>query len=219
MQDQIVKSKQEAAAKAAAAKQWVSGARDAISMEKQQRAALDTLIARLEVLRKNSTLWNSNQFSGFRALYSELKSLQGGLSKTAAEAVRTGKALDAGKIKSYASAVDRADSSQKRWGEDMQRVSGRLTFFEQQMDAVLRASYRFKAAGADLERFARGIFNGFKSVMQTFGDFDFAIRRAAGSIGFFDEAAKKGFLGRGENGIENRLSALSTAALNVARDL
>lgn len=159
--------------------------KEALRLEEKAIALVGNAQERLNALMKSAPVFaGSRQASGYRAIAAEMEKI-----------VKSGQKISPEKVKQFMMAVDKAGAAVTRWANDMKTLAGRLTFFEQQMDAVLRASYRFKAAGADLTRFATSIVRGFQNVMTVFGDFDWNARRAAGAVGIFNEAAEQGGVG------------------------
>ncbi len=67
-------------------------------------------------------------------------------------------------------------------------LGDRIEVAERQMDALFRASYRFQMVGGMLQNVGKKIIGIFSSFLDTFGEFQFNMNRAAGALGFFNDA-------------------------------
>jgi TP901 family phage tail tape measure protein len=64
----------------------------------------------------------------------------------------------------------------------------RLTHYEQQMDAIFRASFRMQMVGNNLMMFARDIVRWGTDIMNVFGEFEYNMNRAAGSLSIWQSS-------------------------------
>ena len=80
------------------------------------------------LLKSNPVFAGSRQAAGLRAIAEEMDKL-----------VKSGQKIPVEKVQQFMGAVDKAGGAVERWANDMKGLQGRLTFFEQQMDAILRA--------------------------------------------------------------------------------
>jgi TP901 family phage tail tape measure protein len=70
----------------------------------------------------------------------------------------------------------------------MESLKYRLTTFEQQMDAIFRASFRMQMVGNNMMQFARDLFRWGSDIMNVFGEFEFSMNRAAGALAIWNDA-------------------------------
>lgn len=98
-------------------------------------------------------------------------------------------ALGTGQLKAYATQVAAAEKSLDKHTASMKTSLGyRASYFERQMDALFRMSFRMQMAGYSLIQFGRSIKNFLDGIMDTFGEFQFNLFRAAGALSIFDDA-------------------------------
>jgi len=68
----------------------------------------------------------------------------------------------------------------------------RLSYYEKQVDAVYRASYRLSMTGSNLMQFGRRVIDMGRNFMDTFGEYQFALNRAAGAVEIWEGATIDG---------------------------
>jgi TP901 family phage tail tape measure protein len=93
-------------------------------------------------------------------------------------------------IKRLIQKVQELEAAEKQHQQSLKTsLKYRLSYYEQQMDAIFRASYRMQQAGRDMLNFGRSIFNGVTQMMSVFGEFEYTLSRAAGSLEIFTQEA------------------------------
>jgi TP901 family phage tail tape measure protein len=92
-------------------------------------------------------------------------------------------------------AFQKADTHQKRMQNDM---GYRLDQLEKSLDAIFRAGFRLQMVGSDLMHIGRRIKDGIADIMNTFGEFQFTMNRAAATMDMFDSTATGMTVGVGD---------------------
>lgn len=110
----------------------------------------------------------------------------------------------------YDKELNRVTSDQGKLRNELNTVSGRLSYFEKQWDAVFRASYRFRAVGQQLIMWAQMFVQHFTGLMDTFGNFEFMINRAAAALNIWNDNAQGTTIG---------VSDLEKAVLSLRREV
>jgi TP901 family phage tail tape measure protein len=133
------------------------------------------------LLRQLTAAMNAQSFAQqTRVMKQSIVMLRQELAKTKVDLRNAEKA-----ITSMKNATAQAATGVKKLGSTQRDLKGlldRLSQAETKFDALFRAAYRLQMVGRNLQNFSRMIVDLGQNVMNTFGDFEFMMNRAAGAM-------------------------------------
>lgn len=141
-----------------------------------------------------------------KALQEQLKQV-----RAQVDALDASEEKNIGTLRALDRQLDSIIASEKAHAQSMQgSLRYRLSYYEKQVDAVYRASYRLAMSGSNLQMLARRTFDFGRQFMDTFGEYEFMLNRAAGAVEIWNDSQVEGVDGT---------RMLSDSVLSLARDL